>query len=68
MRCVHLCGGHVLGHGGLRGGRVVPLEHVQHRLRVALLLLFADVGGHQQPRPRFRHPLRQYYLCVIKLQ
>lgn len=55
---MHLRRRHVFGRRRLRGGRVVPLEYVEHGLRVVLLLLLADVGGHEQPRPRLRHALR----------
>lgn len=37
---------------------VVEFEHVQHSLRVFLLLQFGDVGGLQEPSPLFRHALR----------
>lgn len=66
MRSVHLRGGHVFGRRGLCGRGVVPLEDVQHGLRVALLLLLADVGGHQQPRPRLRHALqREIFVFIV---
>lgn len=37
---------------------VVEFEHIQHSLRVFLLLRFRDVGGLQQPSPLLWHALR----------
>lgn len=38
---------------------VVEFEHIQHSLRVLLLLRFRDVGGLKQPSPLLWHALRQ---------
>lgn len=38
---------------------VIEFEHIQHSLRVFLLLRFRDVGGLQQPSPLLWHALRQ---------
>lgn len=49
LRCSHIfC---------LLAAVVVPVQYVEHSLRIFLLLLFADVAGHQQSCPRFRHSL-----------
>lgn len=36
---------------------IVELEHIQHSLRVFLLLRFCDVGGLQEPGPLLWHAL-----------
>lgn len=38
---------------------VVEFEHIQHSLRVFLLLRFRDIGGLQQPSPLLWHALRE---------
>ena len=43
--------------GRVVGGGIVIVEHVQHSLRVVLLLLLADVGHHQQLVPGLGHAL-----------
>ena len=48
---------HVLGLSSFFGGGVVVVEHVQHSLRVLLLLHLGDVGTLQQLRPWFWHSL-----------
>lgn len=49
--------GHILGTGPLLAAVVEPIEHVQHRLRVLLLLLLANVGVLQHERPLLWHAL-----------
>lgn len=47
--------GHILGTRPLLAAVVEPIEHVQHRLGVLLLLLLANVGVLQHERPLLWH-------------
>lgn len=48
---------HVLRIGSLLIVAVVEVKHVQHGLRIVLLLLFADVRRQEQALPCFGHSL-----------
>lgn len=51
---------HVLGAGPLLAAVLEPIQDIENRLRVLLLLLLAYVGAHQQASPCFRHPLYEW--------
>lgn len=55
----HFSCGHVLRAFCFLTATIVPIQHVQYSLRVLLLFLLADIAGHKQSRPRFRHTLRK---------
>lgn len=51
---------HILGVRPLLAAVVEPVEHIEYRLWVLLLLLLADVGVHQQTSPGLWHSLFEF--------